>query len=67
LEVPCLTEDYWAVMPEKSASELAGFMQWVRENTTELPHVDDMSHADQLRVEEEWNRDAIDWSRVHIS
>lgn len=67
LEVPCLTEEYWAVMPERSASELAGFMQWVRENTTELPYVDDMSRADQLRVEEEWNRDAIDWSRIHIS
>jgi hypothetical protein len=42
-------------------------MQWIRENASELPHVDDMSPADQLRVEEEWNRDAIDWSRVNIS
>ncbi len=67
LEVPCLTAGYWEVMPERSASELASFMQWIRENASELPHVDDMSPADQLRVEEEWNRDAIDWSRVNIS
>jgi 3-oxoisoapionate decarboxylase len=67
LKVPCLTQGYWASMNERSAEYLGSFMQWVRENATELPYVDDMAPADQLRVEEEWNRAAIEWGRANIS
>lgn len=66
LKVPVLTESYWASMPETNASRLAKHMQWVRENATKLPYVDHLSPEEQLQAEEDNNRQAIEWGRIHL-
>lgn len=66
LRVPCLTEGYWASMPETSALKLASHMQWVREHTTELPYVDHLPPEQLLRLEEENNISVIDWGRKNL-
>jgi len=56
LQVPCLTEDYWATIPDVSGSELARTLRFVRANAREresLPHVSHLSMAEQIRTEQE--------------
>lgn len=67
LKVPCLTQSYWASMPEYSAERLAKHMQWVKDHATELPYVDHLSAAEQVQAEEDNNRNVIEWGRVHLA
>jgi len=67
LQVPCLTPGYWSSLPERSAANLAAFMQWVRANASELPYVDHLSPQEQLQAEEDNNRAVLDWGRENIA
>jgi sugar phosphate isomerase/epimerase len=54
LLVPCLTEGYWATMPEVPASGLARHMAWVRANEAKKPleEVSRLPLREQIAVEE---------------
>jgi len=67
LKVPCLTASYWRSMPDRRADDLAGHMEWVRRNASELPYVDHLSPQELLQAEEDNNRDTLDWGRINIS
>jgi sugar phosphate isomerase/epimerase len=67
LKVPCLTQSYWASMPAYSAAKLAAHINWVKSNATELPYVDHLSAAEQLKAEEDNNRNVIEWGRLHLA
>ncbi|MDH3371820.1 MAG: TIM barrel protein [Gammaproteobacteria bacterium] len=67
LQVPCLTERYWASLPEYRADQLASHMEWVRSNASELPYVSQLSPAEQLQAEEDNNRDTLEWGRINIA
>lgn len=67
LRVPCLTQNYWASMPDYSADRLARHMQWVKEHATDLPYVEHLSAAEQLLAEEENNKSVIEWGRNNLS
>lgn len=66
LKVPCLTAGYWASLPAHPAAGLARHMQWVRDNASELPYVEQLSPRQQLQAEEDNNRDTLDWGRENI-
>jgi sugar phosphate isomerase/epimerase len=54
LRVPCLTEGYWATMPDVPATVLARAMAWVREHAAEEPllEVSRLPLAEQIALEE---------------
>ena len=51
LRVPCLTEDYWATMPDVPARELARAMAMVRKCPSKLPLPRTRGLADDARIE----------------
>ncbi len=55
LVVPCLTEKYWATMPQRSAVFLANTLRMVRENkpAKPLPRMDQLSSEQRLKLEDE--------------
>jgi hypothetical protein len=67
LKVPCLTAGYWSSLPERSATELAAHMEWVRANASELPYVSHLSPEEQLQAEEDNNFDTLEWGRKNIA
>ena len=54
LEVPCLSDNYWATFPAVPGHELARTLQMVRQHahSTALPRVAQLSAHDRLAVEE---------------
>lgn len=54
LEIPCLTDEYWATFDGVPGTELARTLRMVREKTfkTELPKVTGLSGEERLAVEE---------------
>ena len=53
LEIPCLTENYWATFENISATELARTMRMVKKNISKsLPQVSQLSAEGRLEVEE---------------
>jgi hypothetical protein len=55
LAVPCLTEKYWATMPEREGVYLARTLRTVRKETRSqpLPRIDTLPPAAQRRWEED--------------
>jgi len=55
LKVPCMTEAYWAVFPERNGKYLARTFRLVRDrgSRTPLPTVTQLSREERTRVEEE--------------
>jgi sugar phosphate isomerase/epimerase len=51
LRVPCLTDGYWAPMPDVRAHELANILQLVRDNSTESQEVSTLSEDQQVELE----------------
>ena len=55
LEIPCLTDDYWATFPDLPGTELAQTLRMVRQqkSKTALPKVTQLDAESRLAVEEE--------------
>ncbi|MBV9767771.1 MAG: sugar phosphate isomerase/epimerase [Acidobacteriaceae bacterium] len=55
LKVPCLTDKYWVTFPDRNGLYLARTLRLVQEkqSSKSVPHVSQLSHEEQLRVEEE--------------
>ena len=51
LRVPCLTDGYWAPMPDVRAHELANILRLVRDNPTESQEVSTLSEDQQVELE----------------
>ncbi len=68
LEVPCLTEGYWATFPDLPAKYLARCLANVRAHRIQQPlaHVSSLNHAEQLRLEEENVRRSIAFARDRL-
>jgi sugar phosphate isomerase/epimerase len=63
LEIPCLTDNYWATFENLSASELARIMRMVKKNySAPLPRVSQLSVDDRLTEEEKNNVACLDFS-----
>lgn len=58
LKIPCLTNEYWATFDPLPAAELAVYLSWIRENSSNspLPLISDQSDEFQLQAEVENNR-----------
>ena len=61
LQIPCLTEKYWATFDKVSASELAVFLRKIKEHKSKeaLPRISDKSADEQLALEIENNRFSV--------
>ncbi len=55
LKVPCLTDKYWVTFPDRNGLYLARTLKLVQKEQAaqSLPHVSQLSHEEQLRIEEE--------------
>lgn len=67
LEVPVLTDKYWATFDKISAAELARFLTKIKKHKTEtsLPRVSKKSVIDQVALEVENNRSSLVYARKH--
>jgi sugar phosphate isomerase/epimerase len=68
LEVPCLTEKYWATFPERGGRELARALRMARDRGARrpLPRVDGMTSAAQAQLEEENVRACLRYARAEL-
>ncbi len=69
LQVPCLTENYWATFEGVQAPELATFLHGIRsqKSTKTLPAVSHLPTDEQLRLEVENNRTCLQLARARYS
>lgn len=65
LEIPYLTDGYWATFKDASAKETAKVLRMIKENdfSGELPHVTGFSPEEQLAFEEKNVVDCLTYSR----
>src|SRR5688572_24827913 len=65
LEIPCLTNDYWASFDGVPGNDLARTLRMVKQNKykSPLPRVSQLSAGDRLAVEEENIRECFIYSR----
>ncbi|MDF9794882.1 sugar phosphate isomerase/epimerase [Catalinimonas alkaloidigena] len=68
LEVPCLTEEYWATFEGISGSELARTLRMVRHKKypSELPSVTQLLPEERLAVEEKNVVTSLSYSKNHL-
>lgn len=61
LKIPCLTKNYWTTFNDIPASELAQFLQKIKQQTSKvsLPVVSHMTLDEQLTLEAENNRTSL--------
>jgi 3-oxoisoapionate decarboxylase len=68
LRVPCLTEAFFATMPERKAARQDATMQWVKANPARQPppQVSGKSTAQILADEETNNRESLRWMQKNV-
>ena len=68
LQVPCLTERYWATFPQRSGEHLARTLRMVRAQAgrRELPRLAGLDRAAQLRLEEDNVRQCLHYAREQL-
>jgi len=68
LEVPCLTEKYWAAMSDVPGRDLARTLRMVRANAHRkpLPSISQMPHDELVRLEEENIKRSLSYAREHL-
>jgi sugar phosphate isomerase/epimerase len=67
LEVPCLTEKYWATFADVPGRDLARTLRIVRQSACErLPHVNDRPLDEQVKLEEENVTKCLAYARDHL-
>lgn len=59
LEIPCLTQKYWATLNDLRAQQLAQAIGAVRQNQKTLPRVSHLSDADKLKAEDDNVRQSL--------
>lgn len=52
LQVPCLSDGYWATLPDVPARDLARTLRFVREHPTKLQEVSKLTLEEQMRLED---------------
>ncbi|MGA2130678.1 MAG: TIM barrel protein [Bryobacteraceae bacterium] len=69
LQVPCLTESYWATFPERNGRYLARIMRMVHasENRAPLPVLTGLAREVQLQLEEDNVRASLAYAREHLT
>ena len=70
LEVPCLTEKYWATFPERNGIYLARTMRVVRDESKRgkaLPYISKLSHDAQMRLEEDNVKMCLHYAREKLN
>ena len=53
LDVPCLTDKYWATFPDRNGIYLARTLRFVRDHQSRLPTISQLPHYEQLQTEEQ--------------
>jgi hypothetical protein len=68
LQVPCLTDRYWATFPDRNGEYLARTLRMVREGARKrgLPLVDGLDREAQLRVEEDNVKQSLHYARMQL-
>jgi hypothetical protein len=69
VKVPCLTDAYWATLPDRSGQYLARTLALVRkaaERIEPLPRVDGLSRAARYRLEEDNIKQCLHYARVKL-
>jgi hypothetical protein len=68
LQVPCLTDKYWAAFPERNGVFLARTMQLVQKykSATPLPRIIGLSHQAQLQAEQENVRASMQYAHEKL-
>ncbi len=66
LKVPCLQDDYWTTMGRVPGRDLASTMRTVREKGKPLPRVSHLPPEEQIRIEEQNNRDCLEYASSHL-
>jgi sugar phosphate isomerase/epimerase len=69
LQVPCLTDGYWATFPDRNGLYLARtltLLHKVAARLEPLPRVDDLNPAARLRLEEEYVKQSLNYGRVKL-
>jgi sugar phosphate isomerase/epimerase len=69
LSIPCLTEDYWRTMSDVPGVDLARSLAFVRRHgrpANDLPRLDRLNAAEQIRVEREHIIRSREWAHEHI-
>jgi sugar phosphate isomerase/epimerase len=68
LVIPCLTEKYWATMPQRNGVYLARMLRLVRANKPAQPLVrlDGMDQEARVRLEQENVRQSVDYARDQL-
>ena len=70
LQIPCLTDKYWATFPDRSGRYLARTLRSVREQAKRdkpLPRISQLSREQQLEVEEKNVRACLEYSREKLN
>ena len=64
LTIPCLTETYWATMPNIAASQLAHTLATAKQHASKapLPRTTGLKPADQLELEDQHVRASLRWA-----
>jgi sugar phosphate isomerase/epimerase len=68
LRIPCLSDAYWATMPNFPASQLAHALGTAKHHNskTPLPRTTGLQSAEQLRLEDEHVRASLSWSTSNL-
>jgi sugar phosphate isomerase/epimerase len=68
LQIPCLTEKYWATFPERNGSYLARTLAWVRAHRPRQPlqRVSGLDPAARQKLEESKVRQSLAYAREHL-
>jgi sugar phosphate isomerase/epimerase len=68
LQVPCLTDKYWATFPDRNGRYLAQTLRLIQkeQSSQPLPRVAQLSHDSQLRLEEENVMSCIRYARENL-
>jgi 3-oxoisoapionate decarboxylase len=68
LQIPCLTDKYWATFPDRPAGDLARTLRWVRnrKRSEPLPQVSTLDPAARLQVEEENVRKCLRYAQDNL-
>jgi len=69
LRVPCLEDKYWVTFPDRNGRYLARTIKLVQQNPPRqpLPHVSQLSHDEQLKVEERNVVACLNYARQNLS
>jgi sugar phosphate isomerase/epimerase len=68
LQVPCLTDKYWATLSDVPGSDLARTLRTVRAHAQKtLPRVSELPPADRAEFEEQNIRQSLDYARTKLA